>query len=797
MSQETEIPILIIDDSRDNRTVIEAILREALPDLRVLHAENGFLGLELAARHAPHVIILDLLMPGIDGFEVCERLKKTPETSHIPVIILTALGTDRQVRMRAVDCGAEGFLSKPVEALDLVTMVRAMIKVRQATVNERRQKDRLASLVADRTAELEQLLLKSRKVEQRARVNEHLLTAYIDTNIDLIWLKDEKHRFLLVNESLARTLGQTKEALLGRIDLEVMAEEDVARYRLMEQEVFQHGTTLTGTFLVGTRTFETTLFRVSLSSGNLAIGGISRDVTDRLEAVRQIEKAAEDWQHTFDSSNDAICILDTEHRVQRSNRVAREMFGLDPESPVNHCWEVFHEDGRQQVDCPYQRSMRSLHRESMEYRIKDRTYRVTVDPILNTEGQVTGGVHIISDVTAKKLAEKERQSLEAQLLQAQKMESIGQLAGGVAHDFNNMLSIIIGDAENALDELAEDHPATSALQEILQTAQRSSELTRQLLIFARKQENHPQVLELNRTIRGSLKMLGRLIGEQIRIQYFPQDSDLHICIDPAQFTQILVNLAVNARDAIGGPGTLTIETSLLTRDYTRIYAQLPHGDWVQLRVSDDGCGMSQDLIAHVFEPFFSTKEQGKGTGLGLATVWGIVKQNNGFIQVESVPERGTTFTVLLPASRELAEEKAMEVSPTPQPHEPTNTILLVEDDATILKLTQKVLIGLGFRVIATGSPLEALKLAEQHRSELRLLVTDVVMPDLHGHELAQRLLKQDPSLLVLFMSGYPADALHSLHDPANNLFYLSKPFTRAALAAKLHEVLSSRGSLHG
>ena len=792
MPMKKDTPILIIDDSRDNRTVIEAILHEMRPDLHILHAEDGLMGLEMAARHDPHVVILDLLMPGIDGFEVCERLKRDPATAHIPVIILTALGTDRQVRTRAVDCGAEGFLSKPVEALDLITMVRAMLKVRQATVDERRQKEHLASLVAERTIELEQLLLKSRKVEQRARINEHLLTSFVDANTDLIWLKDEQHRFLMVNEALAAALGKPKDALVGRFDLEVMPAPDVNRYRSMEDEVLHYGTTLAGTFEIGTRTFETTLFRVSLSSGTLAIGGISRDVTDRILAAQELERAVSDWQHTFDASNYAIWILDKENVVRRANRMARELFGESTGTPEQLCWTLFHPEGVRHQQCPFERVRLSHHREFMELPYKDRWLRVTVDPILDAAGELTGAVHIVSDITARRRAAQEREQLEAQLLQAQKMESVGQLAGGVAHDFNNMLAIIIGNAENAADVTAEGHPAWSSLQEILQTAQRSAELTRQLLAFARKQESHPEVLELNGTIRGQLKMLGRLIGEQIRIRYLPQDTDMHVCIDPAQLTQILVNLAVNARDAIGGPGHLTIETALLQREYLRTYTQLPPGEWVQLRVSDDGCGMSQELIAHVFEPFFTTKEQGKGTGLGLATVWGIVKQNNGFIQVESLPGMGTTFTVLLPASQEIADAAPLELSPTPQPHEPASTILLVEDDPTILKLTQKVLVGLGFQVIATSSPLEALELAAKHRGELRLLVTDVVMPDLHGHELAQRIREHSPTLQVLFMSGYPADALQTLHDPARNLFYLSKPFTRAALAAKLHEVLAAR-----
>ncbi|MBU1413786.1 response regulator [Myxococcota bacterium] len=790
MTENTNATILVVDDSADNRIVIQALLHEAQPGYRVLQAANGPQALQLAIEHDPDVILLDIVMPGMDGFEVCSRLKANPKTELIPVIFITALSTDHATRNRAFEVGAEGFLGKPVEMLDLITQVRTMIKVKQSAVSERREKEILSSLVDERTNELEHQLLKARKVEQRARVNEHLLTSFIDTNTDLVFLFDEHMRFLMVNTSLAALLKLSKNEIIGRHIDEVVPAEMKHVLEPAAQDVLLSGAFFHQTHSLYSRYLETNLFRVQLTSGCLAVGGICRDVTDRFEATRQLELAAEDWQHTFDSSNEAICILNADHRIVRANRIAKEVFNFDLQAGPRMCWDVFHEDKNELADCPYARVRLSHHRESEEIRFKDRSYRITVDPIFDTEGRMYGAVHMVSDITGRKQAEAERERLESQLLQAQKMESVGQLAGGVAHDFNNMLSIILGNAENACDQMSPEHPAYPALQEILLTAKRSAELTRQLLAFARKQEINPRVLELNETIKGLLSMISRLIGEQIRIQYLPQEAELPIYMDPSQLNQILVNLAVNARDAIGGPGTLTIETARLPQEYTRLYMQLPPGDWAQLRVTDNGCGMSPDLIAHVFEPFFTTKEQGKGTGLGLATVWGIVKQNNGFIKVESTPGRGTTFTILLSLTSEMPEPMPAELSPVPSTANSTGTILLVEDEPTILKLTQRILAGLGHRVLIANSPLKALDIACEHASEISLLITDVIMPDLNGHELASRLLAKNPALQVLFISGYPADYLKSIDGPVSNFSYLSKPFTRAALAAKLQDILS-------
>jgi len=396
------------------------------------------------------------------------------------------------------------------------------------------------------------------------------------------------------------------------------------------------------------------------------------------------------------------------------------------------------------------------------------------------------------EITARKQAEEEKAGLEAQLHQAQKMESVGRLAGGVAHDFNNMLGVILGHAEVALGRVGRDHPAHVHLVEIHKAAGRSANLTRQLLAFARKQTIAPKVLDLNETIEGILKMLRRLIGEDIQLKWQPEAGLWPVRVDPSQIDQILANLCVNSRDAIADVGKLTLETanSDFDADYCAAHAGFVPGEYVRLAVSDDGCGMEKETLAHVFEPFFTTKTVGEGTGLGLATVYGIVKQNDGFINVCSEPGHGTTFTIYLPRYVGKAEQARGEDAGEPLVRG-QETILLVEDERAILEMTTEMLELHGYVVVAALTPGEAIRMAREHTGDIHLLMTDVVMPEMNGRDLAKNLLSIYPHIKRLFTSGYTADLIAHRGVLDDGVHFLQKPFSMKGLAAKVREALES------
>lgn len=397
---------------------------------------------------------------------------------------------------------------------------------------------------------------------------------------------------------------------------------------------------------------------------------------------------------------------------------------------------------------------------------------------------------IFADITGRKQAEEEKAKLEAQLQQAQKMESVGRLAGGVAHDFNNMLGVIIGHAELAMMRANLSPPLLTDLEAIHKAAERSANLTRQLLAFARKQTIASKVLDLNEAVAGMLNMLKRLIGEDIHLNWQPGADLWPVEIDPSQIDQILANLCVNARDAISDVGKLTIETgnSTVDNDYCVQHAGFVPGEYVRLAVSDEGCGMDRETLSHLFEPFFTTKEVGKGTGLGLATVYGIVKQNNGFINVYSEPDQGSTFKIYLP--RHVAKAGPARTEGASRPVlRGQETILLVEDEPAILELTTELLEMQGYTVLAASTPGEAIRLAREHSGETHLLVTDVIMPGMNGRDLAKNLLSLYPHLKRLFISGYTADVIahHGVLD--EGVHFIQKPFSMQALATKVREVL--------
>ncbi|MDY0361077.1 MAG: PAS domain S-box protein [Desulforegulaceae bacterium] len=389
---------------------------------------------------------------------------------------------------------------------------------------------------------------------------------------------------------------------------------------------------------------------------------------------------------------------------------------------------------------------------------------------------------IIHDVTEKK-------NLEKQLFQMQKLESVGRLAGGVAHDFNNKLSVIMGYSELALSKTDKSSKLYSELEEIHKAALSSADITRQLLAFARKQTIIPKILDLNEVVESMLKMLRRLIGEDLNLVWIPGHSLWETKIDPSQVDQIMANLCVNARDAIAGKGKIIIETENISLDKNFLQASfLIPGDYVLLSVSDNGFGMDKETIDNIFEPFFTTKARGKGTGLGLATVYGIVKQNRGYINVYSEVGKGSVFKIYFP--RYTGKEEGIEKnSDDLMIKSKGETVLLVEDDRNILEIGKKILEELGYNTICFDKPLKAISFASKNLDKIDILLTDVVMPEMNGFELSERISKIIPELKILFMSGYTADVIANQGVLKNGTNLIEKPFSLKVLGLKIRELL--------
>jgi two-component system cell cycle sensor histidine kinase/response regulator CckA len=411
-------------------------------------------------------------------------------------------------------------------------------------------------------------------------------------------------------------------------------------------------------------------------------------------------------------------------------------------------------------------------------------------------GEELSGTHLVVlyDVTKQRRLAEEQRMLQEQLVQAQRLESVGRLAGGVAHDFNNMLGVILGRTELALKGLAPSDGNHAHLLEIRDAAQRSADLTRQLLAYARRQMVAPHVIDPNEAIEASMRMLKLLVGESVTLHWAPGFDVWRVKVDPSQLDQILTNLCANARDAVGDGGSVTIRTGNMTvrDDALAVRDGLTPGDYASIEVADDGAGIDASVLPHVFEPFFTTKPSGHGSGLGLATIYGIARQNEGGVLVESTLGHGSKFTVLLP--RHVGDaERAGAAAQRGSPLRGSETLLLVEDEPAMLSLVAVMLQGMGYRVLTASSAMDAMRVAADHRGDIDLLVTDLVMPGMNGRDLAERLLAARPSLRRIFISGYPDEASSVHHAIRTGAHFLAKPFSLDDLATTVRAALGDEG----
>ncbi|HWQ15082.1 MAG TPA: PAS domain S-box protein, partial [Roseiflexaceae bacterium] len=507
---------------------------------------------------------------------------------------------------------------------------------------------------------------------------------------------------------------------------------------------------------------------------------------ERSEAA--LRESEERYRLITDHASDLIAVFDADGRFVYASPAHRRLLGHEPADLLGvRGLDLVHPDDLEAIArATEELRARGEARSTFRYAHADGSWRwLEASAVQRSREGAPYVVSVARDVT-------ERRRLEAQLLHAQRMESIGRLAGGVAHDFNNLLTAITGYSELALADLPPHHPVAAELAEIQRAAERATRLTRQLLAFGRRQIMEPRTLNLNDLILETDRLLRRLIGEHIELATLPAPDLWLVRADPGQIEQVLINLAVNARDAMPAGGKLTVETQNVVLDdaYARRHAGVVPGPYVMLAVSDTGAGMPPEVLAHAFEPFFTTKEAGRGTGLGLATCYGIVKQHSGNIWVYSEAGRGATFKIYLPRADTAAAELALAAEPALAPGG-SETVLLVEDEPAVRELAARVLRAHGYTVLEAAHGDEALRVAAAYDGHIHLLLTDIVMPQLGGTALAAQLLGSYPHMRVLYMSGYTDRAMWRSGELEAGAALLQKPFTPTALARKVRDVLDA------
>jgi two-component system, cell cycle sensor histidine kinase and response regulator CckA len=809
--------MLVVDDQKENRYLLQTIFEAR--GYQVLQALNGAEALDILKVERVDLIISDILMPVMDGFQLCRKVRADDKLCRIPLIFYTATYTGPQDEEFAMQIGADRFIRKPCEPTMLVDIVEQLMVslpshgLRVTAAEEKEEtlqlyNKRLVRKLEQKKAQLEDEIEARREVELALRRSEKRLieAQRLACMGDFIW--DVESGAVTWSEALCDLLGYPTgeapdytginanlhhpddlETITRWLDISIASgreELTPLEYRVVRKD--------------GESIFVRTVGKIIRRPGRgPQVFATVLDISEQKQAETSLRQSEEKYRRIFENVVVGIFQSTPEGRFLTVNPAFARMLGYDSAEEllqtISDITTQYYVDAEERW-----RYMKMLAEQKyvenfeFEVRRKDgtimwvsnstRAYFREDNTILYYEG-------IVIDVDRRKQAEKEQDKLQNRLIQAQKMESVGRLAGGVAHDFNNMLNVISGFTELALEKVAPDDPIHDDLLEVRNAARRSADITRQLLAFARKQTIRPQLLDLNETLESMLKLLRRLIGEDIELIWLPGRGVLPVKMDPAQLDQILANLCVNSRDAITDVGKITIKTSAVCLDEADCsdYNGCVPGDYVLLEISDNGCGMDSETLDKLFEPFFTTKEVDKGTGLGLATVYGIVKQNDGFIYVSSKEGVGTIFRIYLARLKDQID--AINVSSVvPVPKGQGETVLIVEDETSILRLTQRILNDLGYTVLTAASPAAAVELAAAHEGTLDLLITDVIMPEMNGHDLAEKLQADHPHIGILYISGYSADVIAHHGVLEEGVHFLQKPFSTWDIGVKVRRVLS-------
>ena len=770
------VKVLLVEDDEDDYQLTRIIFQEIEGGAFDLRWANSFdAGLEAIDTFKPDICLVDFLLGERTGLELIGECRS--RLCNVPMILLTGRD-DRQVDLEATRAGAMDYLVKGQIVPQLLERSIRYAVERYRTVG---------------------------KLQEFAEI--------VQSSDDAILGKTLEGTITSWNKGAERMYGYTAQEMIGKPIYTIVPRDRHAELsgileRLRKGERVER--------------LETTRVRkdgmlvnvsVTISPikdfGGRIIGAsaIARDITERKRAgkaqeemARQLEATAHAYQQVMDNSLDVICAIDEDGKFIRVSKACEKVWGYKPEELSGKKYiELVLPADRLKTNQAAAEIMSGTAMRDFENRYirKDGSEAHIMWSAVWSEEDKTMFC-VARDVTEVKRSKEALQQIEEQLRQSQKMEAVGQLAGGVAHDFNNLLTAITGYTELSMRKLREEDPIFHNLGEIRKAANRATSLTRQLLAFSRRQVLQPKVLDLNRIITDTEKMLARLIGEDIGLRTILDPALGSVRADPSQIEQVLMNLVINARDAMPEGGNLTVETQnvYLDADYAGRHIAVESGPYVLLAVSDTGLGMNNETKARIFEPFFTTKEHGKGTGLGLSTVYGIVKQSGGSIWVYSELEEGTTFKVYLPRVDEVTPEY-MRPGARSQSTQGSETILLAEDDELVRNLARDILEWSGYTVLEAPNGGAALLLCEQHEGEIDLLLTDVVMPELSGRQLAERLEKIRPRMKAVYMSGYTADTVlrrGALEDEAK---FIQKPFTPDALLHKVREALEPHAGQEG
>jgi PAS domain S-box-containing protein len=819
--------ILVVEDSATQAEALCALLEES--GYAVDHAPTAEEALARIEGQPYALVLTDVVMPGLSGYDLCRRVKALAREPEIPVVLVTSL-TDPLDIVRGLECGADNYVTKPYDAEHLLARVRQVLdrpKLRRqvrasmgvnvaflgTTFSITAEKEQILDLFISSVEDVvranhalrhsqrelaraqRQLEAFASRMAYQARVSSEKYATLMEHAHDGILVLDARGAVVEANVRALALLGRDLEAVRGQsLDAFVGPDQrDELRARIAElgTEVQAAARELWFIDGVGRRACcDVTVSRSQIGDECLLLA-VLHDVTERKRDQEALARNSERLRLALDAAQ----IGTWEWNVASGELLwsAAESLALGPSGGAER-WSLdaflalVDADDRGRVAATLRAMAGGAAPREVEFCLpqpdhEGRRVQLKGRGVPDDGGGVTRVLGVVVDVTHQR-------RLEAQLQQAQKMEAVGQLAGGVAHDFNNLLTAIIGYSEMLLQDLPPDDAARADVQEVRNAAGRAELLTRQLLAFSRQQVLQPRVLDVNETVANIESLLRRLIPENIAFRT-PHAPALHpVHADPGQLEQVLVNLAVNARDAMAGAGALTVATANVVVDAATAeqHPEVPPGDYVALTVSDTGSGIDPAIRGRIFEPFFTTKEPGRGTGLGLATVYGIVTQSGGHVTVESELGRGTTFRVYLPRV-----DRPVDRSPQPAARAGasggTETILLVEDDADLRTVVRRILHQAGYTVVEASDGAEALRQFERLPRAADLVLSDVVMPTLTGPELAHRLRALGSTVPVLLISGYTADAITHQDTLGRGVAFLEKPFTPAILSRRVREVL--------